>query len=206
MNVVVPCDSIETERLTKSLLFDVVGPKYLRFAREATPVVTTPDTPLKFGEANVFRLRKVTENFIDAFEIMLASEHENENEDLTIIACGPETAEALRAAWILKTDFDLETRVINMHTVKPMDNRAIIRAALETKAVITAEEHQVGGLGNRVAGVICNEPRLAGKNPPMGMIGVPDRFGESGKSWQLIKEFELAAEFIAKKATDLLKK
>ena len=72
--------------------------------------------------------------------------------------------------------------------------------------MITAEEHQIGGLGNLVAGVICREPKLAGKNPPIGMIGVPDRFGESGKSWQLIKEFELAAEFIAQKAAGLLKR
>ena len=92
-----------------------------------------------------------------------------------------------------------------MHTVKPMDKTAVIRAAQETKAVITAEEHQVGGLGNLVAAVICCEPTLAGKNPAFGMIGVNDRFGESGKPWQLIKEFGVAAEHIAQKAKELLK-
>ncbi len=204
MHLAVPCDSIEVEKMTKILLFEAVGPKYIRYAREATPIVTKPETPLKFGEANIFRLRRETERMIDAFDICLSSEYQNENEDLTIIACGPETAEALRAAYILKTDFDVETRVINMHTVKPIDKAAIIRAAKETKAVITAEEHQVGGLGNLVAAAMCSEPILAGKNPPFGMIGVADRFGESGKPWQLIKEFGVAAEHIAQKAKELL--
>jgi transketolase len=205
MHLTVPCDSIETEKMTKILLFDVVGPKYIRFAREATPIVTKVETPLKFGEANIFRLRREAENMVDAFDICLASEHKNESEDLTIVSCGPETAEALRAAYILKTDFDIETRVINMHTVKPIDKPAIIRAAKETRAIVTAEEHQVGGLGNLVASVICCEPTLAGKNPAFGMVGVDDRFGESGKPWQLIKEFGVAAEHIAQKAKELLK-
>jgi transketolase len=204
MHLAVPCDSLEVEKMTKILLFEVVGPKYLRYAREATPIVTKPETPLKFGVANIFRFRKETEKLVDAFDICLSSEYQNENEDLTIISCGPETAEALRAAYILKTDFGLETRVINMHTVKPLDKEAIVRAARETKAIITAEEHQVGGLGNRVAAAICSEPSLPGKNPPFAMIGVNDRFGESGKPWQLIKEFGVAAEHIAQKAKELL--
>ena len=111
----------------------------------------------------------------------------------------------MRAAWILKTDFGLETRVINMHTVKPLDRDAIIRAARETGGVITAEEHQKGGLGNLVAAVICQECMTDGKPLPFGMIGMPDRFGESGQSWQLIKEFGKAAECIAEKAKQLLK-
>ena len=205
MHLAVPCDSIETEKMTKTLLFDVVGPKYIRFAREATPIVTNWDTPLKFGEANIFRLRREAEKMVDAFDVCLASEYKNEDENLAIISCGPETAEALRTAYILKTDFGVETRVVNMHTVKPIDRAAIIRAAKETKAVITAEEHQVGGLGNLVAAVICSEPSLARKTPPFGMIGVKDRFGESGKPWQLIKEFGVAAEHIAQKAKELLR-
>ncbi len=204
MRVAVPCDSIETEKMTRTLLFDIVGPKYLRFAREATPIITKEDTPLKFGEANIFRLRHEAENMVDAFDVCLASEYENENETLTIISCGPETPEALRAAWILKTDFGIETRVINMHTVKPIDKQAIIRAVTETKAVLTAEEHQVGGLGNLVAAVICRDCANDSKGKPFGMIGVQDRFGESGLSWQLIKEFGLAAEHIAAEAKKLL--
>lgn len=204
MRVAVPCDAIETFKMTKTLLFDIVGPKYLRFAREATPIITTEDTPFKFGEANVFRFRKEAENMVDAFDCCLASDCKNENETLTIISCGPETPEALRAAWILKKDFDIETRVINMHTVKPLDKQAIIRAVAETKAIITAEEHQAGGLGNLVAAVICRDCTGETKAVPFAMVGVQDRFGESGKSWQLIKEFGLAAEHIALKAKQIL--
>ncbi|UCG61871.1 MAG: transketolase [Candidatus Zixiibacteriota bacterium] len=204
MRVAVPCDSIETERLTRILLFDVIGPKYLRFAREATPIVTKPDSPLKFGIANIHRFRGEADNFVDAFEIILSPEYRNENEDLTIISCGPETAEALRAAWILKTDFKIETRVINMHTVKPLDREAVIRAMTETRAVITAEEHQVGGLGNLVAAVMAESPGRDVKPAPFAMIGVKDAFGESGQPWQLIKKFGLAAEHIAERARNLL--
>jgi len=204
MHVAVPCDSIETEKMTRALLFDVVGPKYLRFAREATPVITSIDTTFEFGVANIYRFRREADSLVDAFEVIKSSEYKNEDEDLTIIACGPETAEALRAAYILKTDFDIETRVINMHTIKPIDSGAIIGAARETKAIVTAEEHQVGGLGNLVAAAVAAEKSLDGKRLPFAMIGVKDRFGESGKPWQLIKHFEVAAEHIAFKAKEIL--
>ncbi len=204
MRVAVPCDAIETEKMTKALLFDVVGPKYLRFAREATPVVTKIDSPFEFGVANIFRLRGEAENMVDAFEISLSTEYESEDEHLTIISCGPETAEALRAAYILKTDFDIETRVINMHTVKPLDREAIIKAAAQTNAIITAEEHQVGGLGNLVAAVLAEGCDEYSDPVPFSMIGVNDTFGESGKPWQLIKKYGLAAEHIADRAKKLL--
>ncbi len=205
MHMAVPCDAIETEKMTRTLLFDVVGPKYLRFAREATPVITKPDTPLRFGEANIFRLRQETDHLVDAFEITPASEYANENEDVTIVSCGPETAEALRAAYILKTDFHLETRVINMHTVKPLDAVAVVRAATETGVVVTAEEHQVGGLGNPVAGIILSRQTGIGRPIRFAMIGIRDRFGESGQPWQLIKRFGVAAEHIASKVIELVK-
>ena len=204
MHMGIPCDSIETERMTRALLFDVVGPKYLRFAREATPIITSESSPFIFGKANIFRFRGERGSFIDAFECTLNDEYKDEGEALAIISCGPEVAEALRAAYILKQDYDLETRVINMHTVKPLDRKAIIRAAKETRAIITAEEHQVGGLGNRVAGVLMQDRSLDTKLPPLEMIGVADRFGESGKPWQLIKHFGLSAEHIADRARMLL--
>jgi len=204
MNMGVPCDSIETKKMTKALLFDIVGPKYLRFAREATPIITKDDTPFKFGKANIFRFRREADNLVDAFDVCLASDYKDENEDLVIVSCGPETAEAVRAAYILKKDFNIETRVVNLHTIKPLDKEAIIRAAKETRAMVTAEEHQVGGLGNKVAAVICQDRSLDGKKLPFAMVGVDDRFGESGKPWQLIKEFGVAAEHIAQKAKELL--
>ncbi len=200
MNVVAPCDSVETEKATRALLFDIVGPKYLRFAREATPIITDDTTPFVFGKANVFRMRKEAERMVDAFEVKTAEDYRDEGEQLSIISCGPSTPEALRAAWILKSDFGIETRIVHIHTVKPMDEQAIVRAASETKAIVTAEEHQVGGLGFRVASVLCNN----GLSVPFGMIGVQDRFGESGKPWQLVKAFGVAGEHIAQKARQIL--
>jgi transketolase len=204
MNMVVPCDSVETVKATRTLLFDVVGPKYLRFAREATPIITNEDTPFRFGEGVVFRYRHGSDRFADSFESYPASEYAGEGEALTIISCGPETAEALRAAYILKTELDIETRVLHLHTIKPLDNAAVLRAAGETGLIITAEEHQIGGLGFRIAAVIAEQRPSTGTRPRFGMIGVPDRFGESGRPWQLIKQFGLTAEHIADKAKTLL--
>ena len=204
MTVVVPCDYIETRRASEYALFTIKGPKYLRFAREATPMVTTFQTPWKFGEANVIRYRGEKDKFIDAFETVLASKYKNENEDLSIIACGPSVPEAMRAAYILKQEFGFETRVVNLHTIKPLDTATIIRAAAETSIVLTAEEHQVGGFGNWIAATITQAKELYGKPVITGMIGVKDRFGESGSPWELVKEFEVSAEHIAAKAKELV--
>jgi len=167
-------------------------------------VITSTDTPFRFGEANIFRLRLETDQFRDAFEVKLAGEYANENEQLTIVSCGAEVAEALRAAYILKHEHEIETRVVNMHTVKPLDRKAIVRAARETGAVMTAEEHQIGGLGNPVAGIILEDETVSARPVKFAMIGVRDRFGESGRPWQLIRKYGLAAEQIAEKAIELL--
>jgi transketolase len=204
MSVAVPCDILETRKATNFLLLDHQGPKYIRFAREATPIVTDSKTPFVFGKANVIRLRGESPNFIDAFGTQLAFEYENENEDLTIIACGPMVPEAMRAAWILKKDFGYETRVLNVHTLKPIDEQAILRAAHETGVIITAEEHQVGALAWRVSGLITASPLLHQVPVLTGAIGVQDRFGDSGAPWELIKEFEVSAEHIARKAVELI--
>lgn len=203
MHCEVPCDSVETRKATEYLLFELKGPKFLRFAREATPIVTRVDTPYVFGKANVIRYRQEKDNFIDAFETKLASEYKNEKEDLAIIACGPEVPEAMRAAYILKQDFGIETRVVNIHTIKPLDHEAIIQAALDCGIVVTAEEHQIGGFSNWVSNAIATAKELYGKKTIMGMIGVKDRFGESGLPWELMWEFEVSGEHIAKMAKDL---
>jgi transketolase len=203
MNVEVPCDSIETKRATEHLLFKVKGPKYVRFAREATPVVTDKKTPYKWGKANVIRFRGAKPKFKDAFEHSLAAKYTNEHEDISIIACGPSVPEAMRAAWILKNEYDIETRVVNVHTVKPLDQTAIVKSAADTGVVVTAEEHQIGGFGNQVAAVIGRAEKLYGKPIVLGMIGVKDRFGESGAPWELVKEFEVSAEHIAVEAKRL---
>ncbi len=204
MSVVVPCDMVETRKATNYLLLQHVGPKYIRFAREATPIVTDGKTPFVFGEANLIRLRGEKDNFLDAFETVLASGYRDEKEDLTIVACGPMVPEAMRAAWILKRDFGYETRILNLHTLKPIDGQAILDAARDTGVLITAEEHQIGALAWRVSSVITSSPRLYGLPIITGAVGVKDRFGDSGAPWELIKEFEVSAEHIAQKAVELM--
>jgi transketolase len=204
MSVVVPCDAVETKKATKYLLFEHAGPKYLRFAREATPTVTTVDTPFVFGKSNIIRLRRTAKQFLEAFETRLAEDYENESEDLTIIACGPMVPEAMRAAYILREEFGWETRIVNMHTLKPIDEVAIVRAAKETGMIVTAEEHQIGALAWRVSGVLTESAELYGLPIITGAVGVKDRFGESGAPWELIKEFEVSAEHIAQKAVALM--
>jgi transketolase len=204
MNVVVPCDVVETEKATTYLLLKHVGPKYIRFAREATPIVTTEATPFEFGKANVIRFRREGERFREAFETVLESEYKSENEDLSIIACGPMVPEAMRAAFILKKQFGFETRVLNLHTLKPIDTAALVRAARDTGVVITAEEHQIGALAWRVSGVLTASEALYGMPVITGAIGVQDRYGDSGAPWELVKEFEVSAEHIAHKAAQLM--
>ncbi len=204
MSVVVPCDIVETYKATSYLLLQHRGPKYIRFAREATPIVTDDKTPFVFGKANVIRLRREGPDFLQAFETVLAESCKNEHEDLSIIACGPMVPEAMRAAYILKQDFGYQTRVLNLHTLKPIDAAAIIRAGRETGAIVTAEEHQIGALAWRVSAVLTESPELYGLPVITGAIGVKDRFGDSGAPWELIKEFEVSAEHIAHKAVELM--
>jgi len=204
MSVVVPCDSVETRKATTYLLLKHVGPKYIRFAREATPIVTNEKTPFVFGKANVIRFRKQSPNFADAFQTVLAADYKDEAEDLSIIACGPMVPEAMRAAWILKRDFGYETRVINLHTLKPIDEAAVVRAARETGVVVTAEEHQIGALAWHVSYIITSNDRIYGHPVITGAIGVQDRFGDSGAPWELVKEFEVSAEHIVQKAAELM--
>jgi transketolase len=156
------------------------GPVYLRFAREATPVFTTKKTPFKIGQAEIFR----------------------KGADATIIACGPTVHEALLAADDLEEESGLSVGVINNHTIKPIDQETIIETAERTKAIVTAEDHQVqGGLGSAVAEV------LAKKCPvPIEMVGVQDRWGESGSPEELMKEFHLVAEDIKEAVKKVLKR
>jgi transketolase len=203
MSVVVPCDVVETRKATNYLLLQHMGPKYIRFAREATPVVTDEKTPFVFGQANVIRLRREGPRFLEAFETVLAASCKNE-EEVSIVACGPMVPEAMRAAYILKKEFGYQTRILNIHTLKPIDAEAIIRAACETGVVVTAEEHQIGALAWRVSGILTESPQLYGVPVITGAIGVKDRFGDSGAPWELIKEFEVSAEHIAHKGAELI--
>jgi transketolase len=168
MTVLAPCYYLHKKKATIAAA-EMKGPVYLRFAREATPVFTTKGTPFKLGRAEVFR----------------------KGGDATIIACGPTVHEALLAADDLEKD-GLSVGVINNHTVKPLDEETIIEAAERTGAVVTAEDHQVmGGMGSAVAEVLVKN-----KPVPIEMVGVQDRWGESGSPEELMKEFHLVAEDI----------
>jgi transketolase len=204
MSVVVPCEFVETQKATNYLLLQHHGPKYIRFVREATPVVTDDKTPFVFGKANVIRFRRESDDFLQAFETKLEGLYDNEHEDLTIVACGPMVPEAMRAAWILKREFGYETRILNLHTLKPIDQSAIVWAAKQTGVVVTAEEHQIGALAWRVSNIITESPMLLDVPFITGPNGVKDRFGDSGTPWELIKEFEVSAEHITRKAVELV--
>jgi len=201
MHMVAACDSIETEKATKAVA-GLYGPAVIRYAREGTPVVTKDDSPYEFGKANIIHFREEKENFADAFEIKISTDLRTEGEDVAIITCGPMVAEAMRAAYILKKEYNMESRILNIHTIKPIDKEAIIHAVKEIGVILTVEEHQKGGFGNIVAGVIAtgklyNTPFL------FDMIGVNDEFGLSGAPWELLKVFGLTAEHIAKKSREM---
>jgi len=203
MHVVVPCDSVETERATRYSLLDLKGPAYVRYAREATPVVTTHETPFQYGVANIIRYRGAKPRFLEAFETVLSTDYKGEGEEVSIIACGPMVPEAMRAAWLLKEEHGMETRILNVHTVKPLDVAALVQAAEETGLVVTAEEHQVGGFGNIVAGAILENRQNFQLPLLLERVGVPDCFGVSGKPWELMQHFGLSAEHIADRVLKL---
>ncbi len=203
MNLLIPCDSAETKKATAAMIDQINGPCYIRYAREATPIVTSVSTPYKFGIATVITYKGEQPNFADAFTHKLSTDAESGKEDIAMIACGPEVPEAMRAAWILKSEYNISARIVNMSTVKPLDRKALVASARECGCVLTCEEHQKGGLGNIVAAAIleeCQQPLV------FGMIGVNDRFGDTGAPWELIKEFGLSAEHIAKKAKEMVGK
>ncbi|MCU0460135.1 MAG: transketolase [Bacteroidales bacterium] len=204
MTLVVPCDSIETEKLTRHVA-SLKGPSYIRFGREATPVVTGRNTPCEFGVANIIRFRGPKDDFTTAFEINLSSYYTSEDEHISIVSCGPMVAESMRAAWILNQEFGIEARVINIHTIKPLDIQCIIKAADETGVILTVEEQQTGGFGNIIAGAV-SRGRVIGKPLAFDMMGINDMFGASGSPWDLIKKFRLSAEYITLRARDLLDK
>ncbi len=178
MTVVVPCDMHETRKATIAAAKHV-GPFYLRFAREKSPVFTTEKTPFKIGRAELFRF----------------------GNDLTLIAAGPLLYEALVAAETLSKS-GIEARVINCHSVKPLDVKTIVAAAKETGAIVTIEEAQAaGGLG----GSICEALSLT-VPVPIERIGIQDHFGESGEPRELLEAFGLTAPAIVKAALKVLKR
>ena len=172
MVVINPSDDVEARAAVKAA-YDYVGPVYLRFGRLAVPVINDPEN-YKFEIGKGITLK--------------------DGKDVTILATGLEVSEALEAAEMLKAD-GISAEVINIHTIKPLDEELVIASATKTGKVVTVEEHSVvGGLGSAVAEV------LSEKAPTRMMrIGVNDQFGESGPALELIHKYGLDAEGIYKK-------
>lgn len=191
MKVFVPCDALEIEKITQKII-NIHGPCYIRLGKSNSPIVTKKETPLGLGKANIIRFRKENRNFADAFDSCISYDYKSENEDLAIIACGLMVSEAMRAAYILKKEYGIETRIINMHTVKSLDKDVIKKVAEEIDFVIVAEEHQTGGLGNWVAKEIMDIKNK--KTKRIEMVGMKDEFGKSGNPDDLMKYFGLNAE------------
>lgn len=178
MTVIVPCDYWEAMKATLAMA-DINGPFYMRFGREKVPVVTTDKTPFKIGRAEMFRNGK----------------------DATVIACGSLVYESLIAAAELSNE-GIDVRVINCHTIKPIDEKIIFEAAKETGAIVTAEEHQVnGGLGSAVAEVVSKHYPA-----PMEYVAIMDRFGESGEPDQLMAKFGLKSPNVKNAVKEVLKR
>ena len=177
MVVINPSDDIEAKAAVKAA-YEHDGPVYLRFGRLAVPVINErPDYKFELGKGIVLR----------------------EGKDVTIIATGLEVAQSLEAAELLAAE-GIEVKVINIHTIKPLDEELVIAAAKETGKVVTVEEHSViGGLGSAVCDV------LSEKAPTQVMkIGVNDTFGESGPAMELIKKYGLDGESIYKKVKEFV--
>ena len=177
MVVICPADSIEARKATQAIAH-TKEPTYLRLSRDKVPTITTNQTPFEIGKAQVL----------------------TEGRDVTIIACGQMVYYSLLAAKELK-EHNISVRVINCHTIKPLDNTTILKAAEDCGAIVTAEEHQVnGGLGSAVAELVSQHFPV-----PMKIIGVEDRFGESGEPNELLEKFGLTKDAIIKAVTSVLR-
>jgi len=178
MTVIVPSDDVEAKAAVEAAI-NHDGPVYLRFGRAAVPVINeNADYKFEIGKGVVLR----------------------EGKDVTIVATGICVAEALAAAEKLAAD-GIDTEVINIHTIKPLDEETVLASAKKTGKVITVEEHSViGGLGSAVCDALC-----AKLPTPVLKIGMNDMFGESGSAGALVKKYGLDADGIYSKAKDFLK-
>ncbi|HUU43322.1 MAG TPA: transketolase C-terminal domain-containing protein [Planctomycetota bacterium] len=159
--VVVPCDAPSARAATRAM-FEMKGPVYLRTGRPKTPVVYADDVEFRIGKAITVR----------------------KGRDVTIIACGLMVPAALDAAVKLAED-GIDARVIDMHTIKPLDVRAVVKAAKETGGIVTAEEHLLdGGLGAAVARVVAERCPV-----PMAFVGIRDTYAEFGDPQELIEKY-----------------
>jgi transketolase len=178
MTVATPCDYNQTKKMIHASI-QWNHPIYIRFFRDNTPVFTDANAKFEFGKADTL---------IDG-------------KDVTIISCGLQVWEAVLAEEVLAAE-GISVRLINMHTIKPLDNDIVIKAARETGAIVTAEDHQKhAGLAGAVAEV------LAWHSPaPLESVAVNDTYGESGKGDELMKKYGIAKDDIVKAARAVLKR
>ena len=172
ITVIVPADDTQARQAVRAAM-NIDGPVYLRFSRMASPVIFGADEPFTVGKAQTVK----------------------QGTDVTVITCGILVDEAIKAHAILEQQ-GISARIINMHTIKPLDRDAVIAAAKETGAIVTAEEHTViGGLGAAVSETVCEEYPV-----PVLKMGVNDVFGFSASADYMIDYFHLRAADIAEKA------
>ena len=176
MTVLVPADGVEAEKMIFAAA-EYNGPMYVRLGRSAVPTLFDENYNFEIGKGVVLR----------------------EGDDATIIACGMMVNEALIAADMLKEE-NINVRVINMSTIKPIDTELIIKAAKETKAIVTAEEHSIiGGLGSAVSEVVSENHPVKVKK-----VGLNDCFGESGTPGELLEKYGLTAKNIVAKVKEAI--
>ena len=176
MTVIVPCDAEETRKATLAMA-ERQGPCFVRFGREAVPVVTDESTPFEIGKARLCR----------------------EGSDVTVFANGAMVFEAQNAADALAKE-GISVRVYDLHTVKPLDEGTVLKAAEETGCVVTAEEHQVnGGMGSAVAECLAKHCPV-----PMEFVGMQDSFGESGDPQELMDKYGLNQKTVEEKIRKVL--
>jgi len=177
MTVIVPCDANEAYKATMEAA-KLNGPVYIRLGRNAAPIMTKKEDNFQIGKAVLHK----------------------DGKDVTIIACGHSLYEAKKAAKELEKE-KISVRVINLHTPKPLDEKMVLKAAKETGAFVTVEEHSIaGGMGSAVSEFVSQNCPV-----PIKMVGIKDRFGESGEPLELLKHFNLTTSDVVKATKDVLK-
>ncbi len=176
MTVIAPVDANETRKAVQAAA-NLDGPVYIRLGRAEVPTLTKPDDPFEIGKASVLR----------------------EGTDLTLVGTGIMVEKCMLAADELKKH-GIEARVINLSTIKPLDRKTLIKAARETGAIVTAEEHNVAlGMGSAIALALVETVHV-----PMKRVGIPDTFGESGSPDELLAKYGLTVENIVDAAHDVI--
>jgi transketolase len=179
LKVIVPADSVETRSVVEYLARNLDGPAYVRLTRPKVPVIYDDDYDFELSRASVWR----------------------DGEDATVIACGQMVVRSLEAAKVLEGE-GIYVRVLNMSTIKPLDEEAVRKAARETGAIVTAEEHSiVGGLGGAVAEVLVESEPV-----PMRRVGIKDCFGVSGKPEELFERYGLTVSNIVESVKSVIEK